>query len=140
MGILGSVLPAPIDSYLFIGRGQAGVESPLISENDQVLGWLAMYDVGFTSYPLPLRLLIFRPGKPLREFVGDSRGIFEWHLMDGGKQVAFYQDFAHGPSMAHFELRDIETGKLIDQWDGSNGLKTPMPKWVSLFDVNNPGS
>jgi len=131
----GEDLLAPASKDRISGEGQVGVESPLISEDRRVVGWLAEYDECCQSYPISLELVVYRPGKPLREFTGDGRGIFEWHLLDEGMQAAFYQDFTHGNSVPHYELRDIETGKLIDQWDGDGDRKSPA--WVNLFAASN---
>ena len=109
-------------------KEQVGSSSALISEDNHAAGWLVDYGNCCTSYPLFLKLMIYRPGKPLLGFKGDGRAIFDWHFVAGGKRVAFYQDFPHGTPVQHYELRDIATSRLIDKWDGDPTSKSP--KWV----------
>lgn len=109
-------------------KEQVGVSSVLISDDGQAAGWLVDSDYCCTSYPIHLTLVVYRTGKPLRRFQGDGRCIFDWRFMAGGTQVAFYQDFLHGPRGQHYELRDLETGRLIDKWDGD--LTKAAPVWT----------
>jgi hypothetical protein len=109
-------------------KDQVDCSDPFISEDNRTAGWLVEDDYCCASYPIALGLMVYRPGKPLRGFQGDGRTIFIWHFVAGGKQVAFYQDFLHGNSWAHYELRDIETGHLLGKWDGDKTSKTPA--WV----------
>jgi hypothetical protein len=109
-------------------KEQVGSSSALISEDKRAAGWLVDYGNCCTSYPLSMKLMIYRPGKPLRGFKGDGRAIFDWHFVAGGKWVAFYQDFPHGTPVQHYELRDIATSRLIDKWDGD--LTSKSPEWV----------
>ena len=87
-------------------KDQVGISSALTPEDNRTAGY-ADYRNCCTSFPLSLKLMIYRPGKPLREFKGDGRAIFDWHFVAGGKLVAFYQDFPHGTPAQHCELRDI---------------------------------
>ena len=64
----------------------------------------------------------------LRSFRGDGRSIFDWRFVLGSKQVAYYQDFPHGVPDQHYELRDIDTGRLIREWNGD--LTTKTPDWT----------
>jgi hypothetical protein len=109
-------------------KEQVGSSSALISEDKRSVGWLADYGNCCTSYPLSMKLMVYRPGKPMREFKGDGRAIFDWHFVAGGKRVAFYQDFPHGTPVQHYELRDIATGRLIDKWDAD--LTSKLPEWA----------
>jgi hypothetical protein len=104
---------------------QVGSSAALISEDKRAVGWLVDSKNCCTSYPLSLKLMVYRGGKPLRGFQGDGRAIFDWHFAAGGKQVAFYQDYAHFAQAQHYELRDIETGRLVDKWDGALTPKSP---------------
>jgi len=121
----GSKVDAPAE------KEQVGVSSVRISGDNQAVGWLVDSDFCCASYPLQLLLVVYRPGKPLRRFRGDGRAIFGWHFVAGGRQVAFYQSFPHGDLMTHYELRDIETERLLDKWDENSTGK--MPAWVREF-------
>jgi hypothetical protein len=110
-------------------KDQVGYASPQISNNRGSVGWLAEFPFCCTSYPLSLALVVYRTGKPLRRFRGDGRAIFDWTFRADGKQVAFYQDFPHGTPAQHYELRNVETGRLIEKWDGE--LTTKAPTWTN---------
>ena len=118
----GKVVRAPKE------KEQIGCISLRISEDQHAVGWLVDSDFCCASYSLPHMLVVYRPGKPLRRFAGDGRAIFGWKFVGSGKQVAFEQSFPHGDLMEHYELRDVETGRLIGKWDGD---KTPKaPTWT----------
>lgn len=110
-------------------KEQVGCSSLLISDDHQAVGWLVDSDFCCTSYPIQLMLVVYMPGKPLQRFTGDGRAIFDWKFVAGERQVAFYQDFLHGTQAQHYELRDIETGRLVQKWDGD--LTPKAPKWTS---------
>ncbi len=106
-------------------KEQVGCSSPRISEDKSAAGWLVDHDNCCTSYPLQLMLVVYRPGKPLRHFTGDGRAIFGWNFVGRGKQVAFFQSFPHGDPVAHYELRDVATERLIGKWDDDETRKAP---------------
>jgi|SRR5271157_511819 len=139
---------APYISAMFIGAGgmsiiqndgrivqppketeQVGYSSPRISEDRQSVGWLVDSDFCCASYPLSFMLVVYRPGKPLRRFTGDGRAIFGWKFVGTGNQVAFEQSFPHGDLRTHYELRDVDTERLVDQWDPDDTPKAP--KWAT---------
>ena len=43
--------------------------------------------------------------------------------------VAFYQDFLHGTQAQHYELCDVETGRLLETWNGE--VSTKAPSWTA---------
>ena len=86
---------------------QVGGRSPIFSDDRKAVGWLVDSDFCCTSYPIQLMLVVYTPGKPLHHFMGDGRAIFRWGFVDGGKRVAFYQDFLHGTAGPHYELHDV---------------------------------
>ena len=66
---------------------QVAFEKPAISPDGRAVGWLALYPNCCTSYPIPLKLMIYAGGK-LRTFTGrnyrSGGGAFEaeanrWH-------------------------------------------------------------
>jgi hypothetical protein len=111
-----------------MGKDQVGGSSASISSDRQAAGWLADYGNCCSSDPISLGLIIYRPQKPLLKFQGDGRGIFNWSFVAGGRQIAFFQDFAHFGSEPHCELREVRTGRLISKWDGEITQKSPI--WV----------
>lgn len=107
---------------------QVGCSSPRIADDRSAVGWLVDSDFCCTSYPIQRMLVVYRPGKPVLRFTGDGRPIFEWQFVNGAKQVSFYQDFLHGTPRQHYELRDLETGRLVAKWDGE--LTPRAPAWT----------
>jgi hypothetical protein len=108
-------------------REQIGCSSPKIAADKRTAGWLVDSDFCCTSYPLQFMVVVYRPGKPLRRFTGDGRAIFGWTFVGGGREVAFYQSYPHGDPVAHAELRDVNSERLVGKWDGD----TPKaPSWA----------
>lgn len=128
-------------------KKQVGASQPQVSFDNRSGGWLVDFDNCCTSYPLSLPLVIYRPGKPLLTFSGDKRAIFDWHFFEGKKRFAMCQEFPHGNLMPHYELHDVDSGRLLGEWDvndsddGKN-IQTPnapapkAPAWVSSFVGN----
>jgi hypothetical protein len=110
---------------------QVGCGATRIAYNGGAVGWLAQSDFCCTSYSIGLALVVYRPGKPIRQFTGDGRAIFEWRFLAGEKHVGFYQDFLHGTLSSHYESRDIETGRLVAEWNSDSPGKRPV--WVRLI-------
>jgi Carboxypeptidase regulatory-like domain len=116
-----------------MGGKQLGGSSLAIAEDNREAGWLADYPFCCASYPISEELVIYRPGEPMEEFNGDGRAIFDWHFLDGGKQVDLYQDFLHGVPTQHYELREVGSGRLLGRWDGAPTLQSPA--WVKAMAV-----
>ena len=109
-------------------KDQVGCKSPTISVDRSEAGWLIDSDFCCTSYPISTAIVVFRPGKPIRRFEG-GMAIMEWHFVARGKQVAFRTDFLHGDSAPHYELHDVETGRLVAKWDGE--ITSSAPRWIT---------
>lgn len=112
-------------------KEQIGISSPAISTDSLAAGWLMDTNFCCTSYPIDLEVFVFKVGQPTRFFTGDGRAIFRWHFVEGGKRVAFYQDFLHGTSAPHYELRDVASGRLVAKWDSD--LSSNAPVWTKKF-------
>ena len=106
---------------------QTGFSTAAISADRTTVGWLALYPNCCTSYPVPLVLVIYRDGKVLRTFK-NSMAIWAWHFEAGGRQVAFEQESVHGHHGVHYELHDIDSGRLLGRYDGDP--KPDAPRWV----------
>jgi hypothetical protein len=119
----GSVVDVPAT------QDAAGLSATRIAGDGSAMGWLVESDGCCQSYPLALGLRVYPRGKPTREFVGDGRAIFGWNFRAAGKQVAFFQSYPHGDLRTHYELRDVESGRLIDRWDDSDKRKAPA--WMT---------
>jgi hypothetical protein len=108
-------------------KDQASSESTGVAEGGEAAGWLATFEGCCQSYAIPTMLVVYRPGMALRRF-GDGRFLAGWVFVNDPKQVAFCSTSAHGNPNPHYELRDIETGRLLEEWNGPTNEKTP--KWV----------
>ena len=81
-----------------------------------------------TSYDVPLRLVVYAAGK-VHRFTGVNLPIFEWAFADGGTRVAYGQEPVPFGCATHYELRDIESERLIEAVD------IPQP----CGQIPNPG-
>ena len=106
-------------------KDQSGCAAIRLSTDEIAAGWVVEYNGCCQSYPLPLKLVIFKPGRPLHRFVGDERAIWNWRFVDGSRYVALYQDFPHGKPAPHFELRDIDSERLVAKWEDDVTAKAP---------------
>ena len=105
-------------------KGQVSVASAAVASDNLTAGWLVEYANCCTSYPIPLTLVLYRPGRPLRR-LGNGMMICDWHFEAGGKQVAFSTNTVHGDLAPQYELRDTQTGRLIAKWDGHLNIESP---------------
>jgi len=114
---------------------QVAFEKPAISPDGRAVGWLALYPNCCTSYPIPLKLVVYASGK-LRTFTGIGLPIWRWCFQVGGKQVAFEQETVHGGIGVHYELRDVKTCRLIAKYDPdpNSVVFGAPPKWVAELD------
>ncbi len=117
--------------------GQVGFQSPKISEDGKVIGWLTLYLNCCTSYPIPLSLVLFSGGKVIHTFKGNELPIWEWNFYAHGTRVAYWQTPTHGNYEPYFELRNVSTGELIQAYDGNSGEQAPI--WVNQLFPNIGG-
>jgi len=114
---------------------QTSFDNAQISPDGHAVGWLALYPNCCTSYPIALKLVVLLNGEQ-RSYTGNGLLIARWCFWAGGKQVAFEQETVHGGMGVHYELRDIETGKLADKYDPDTDAEsvTKPPRWVVVLD------
>jgi hypothetical protein len=108
-------------------KGQVTSSSAAVSSDKRTAGWLVEFENCCTSYPIPLTLVLYSPGRPIRR-LGNGMMICDWHFEGGGNQVGFSTNTVHGDFAPHYELRDTHTGRLIDNWDGR--LTDKAPSWT----------
>lgn len=118
----GKEIPAPKE------KDQVSCSSPKLAEDGKTAGWLVEYDNCCTSYPLPLSLVVYRNGKVVQRWK-PGQSIWDWQFLQKGKQVAFWTGPTHGNFVSHFELHDVNSGKLLADWTGR--VNEPHPTWVS---------
>jgi hypothetical protein len=119
---------------------QVGFDKIAISQHGRSVGWVALYPNSSTSYPIPLKLLVYSGGQ-LRTFTGIGLPIWQWHFTAGGKQIAFEQETVHGGLGVHYELRDASSARLIAEYSPTIGpdnqpvANQKIPKWVALLNA-----
>jgi hypothetical protein len=120
---------------------QVGFESPAVSPDRKTVGWLALYPNCCTSDPIPLYLVLYSSGKVFR-LNGQSRPVFHWVFLEGGKQVGFEQETVHSGWAVHYELHDARTGRLVAKFDPHVGADEQVddnpserPDWVKAVDA-----
>jgi hypothetical protein len=111
---------------------QVGFDKAAISPDRRSAGWLALFPNCCTSYPVPLKLVVYHDGA-VRAFMGTELPVWRWRFDSTSTRVAFYQETVHGGFGAHYELRDIVTGDLIAQYDPSDSI--PTPAWAVPLTV-----
>ena len=119
---------------------QVAFDKIAISRGGGSVGWLAMYTNCCTSYPIPLKLMVYSRGR-VKTFEGRSLPIWRWQFTDDGRQVAFEQETVHGGIGVHYELREVATGRLIAQYDppaepdSLPRVSQDIPAWVVELDA-----
>jgi len=120
---------------------QSSFSEPIVSSARTAVGAQAEFPNCCTSYDIPLQLVIYANGK-VHRFTGIGLPIFHWHFADGGTRVAFGQEPVHFGCSMHYELRDIQSERLIDSADipePCGQIPEPravkIPKWVT--DLNS---
>ena len=108
-------------------KDQVTCSLPKVADDKRTAGWLVDVPNCCTSYPISLELLLYQPGKPVQR-LGDGMLIADWHFLDGGKRVAFSTNTVHGDLAPYYELREVDTGKLLSHWKGH--LNAKSPKWA----------
>jgi len=122
------------------GPGQVGFDHIAVSQDGHSVGWLALYPNCRTSYPIPLKLVVYSGGQ-LLTFTGNGLPVFDWHFTAGGKQVAYEQETVHGGWGIHYELREVTTGRLVAEYSPEydrNNQPLPnqkVPKWVAELNA-----
>jgi hypothetical protein len=120
--------------------GQVGVDKVAISPDGRAVGWVALFPNCCTSYPIPLKLVVYSDGKR-RAFTGIGLPVWRWHFTAVGRQIAFEQETVHGGLGVHYELRDVASGRSIAEWEPTIGPDNQplenqqMPTWASDLDA-----
>jgi hypothetical protein len=113
---------------------QTGWDKLRISPDKTAVGALATYLNCCTSYDVPLQLVVYSRGR-VHRFPGDGMAIFRWHFAGSGSRVAYGYTTVHFSCGTTYELRDVETERLIDKAfvpEPCGQLPDPAP-------VNPPG-
>jgi hypothetical protein len=114
-------------------KDQVGFEKVAISPDRRTVGWLASFPNCCTSYPVALKLVVYRGGRQ-RSFTGNGLAFSRWAYSDSGTRVAFEQETVHGGLGVHYELRDVASGRLVASFDPGEKAGESPPAWVRALD------
>jgi hypothetical protein len=104
-------------------KGQMAFDDPYISPDRRTVGWLTLYPYPGQA-PLAGRLVLYRGGKVLQNISTGPQVFWDWQFQDGGKRVAYSTGPTHfGAALC--SLRDVDTGKIIEEWDVHGGKEAP---------------
>jgi hypothetical protein len=122
-GALHLVDAAGRDAKVSKEKDQVAFSSPQVAGDNQTVGWLAEFPNCCTSYPIPMTLVIYRDGKIIQQ-LKPGMMIVDWRFRVGGRQVAFCTNTVHGDSAPHCELYDVNSAKLLEEFDGNAGERS----------------
>src|SRR5712691_3108995 len=116
---------------------QTSFSTPITSSARTAVAAQALFPNCCTSYDIPLQLVVFARGK-VHRFKGEGWPIFTWGFADGGTRIAYGQEPVHFACATHYELRVIDSERLIDSIDvpqPCGQIQEPkavkIPQWVS---------
>ena len=107
-----------------------------LAADRQTLGWTIDVENCCTSYPIPLRVVIFRHGKVLRTFE-QGQMVWSWMFFLGGERLAAAFGPTHGPEVGDYRLYNVKSGKLISEVFGdedTQSLSSDAPEWAKLLE------
>jgi hypothetical protein len=116
-------------------KEQVGFDKIAISPDGRTVAWLALYENCCTSYPIPLKLLVYVNGKR-REFRGSGLPIWLWAFSADSRRIAFHQETVHGGLGSHYELRDIISGRLASSYDPDPDKPISLPDWAQTLEAS----
>jgi hypothetical protein len=115
---------------------QSSFSEAVVSSARMAVGAPANFPNCCTSYDIPLQLVVYANGT-VHRFTGNGLPISQWHFADGGRRVALGQEPVHFGCQIHYELRDIESERLIDSVDVPQACgqipearAVKIPQWV----------
>jgi hypothetical protein len=121
-------------------REQTAFRAPTLSSSRTAVGAQADYAGCCTSYDIPLELVVYAQGR-LHRFRGVGLPIFTWHFADAGTRIAYSQETVHFSCSTHYELRDIQSERLIDSVDvpelcaeDQHPQAVKIPNWVKELE------
>jgi hypothetical protein len=112
-----------------------GFSDVRLAADRQTLGWTVDVENCCTSYPIPLRVVIFRHKKVLDTFA-PGQMVWSWMFVRGGEQIAAVFGPTHGPEVGDYRLYDVKTGRSISEVFGdedTQALKPDAPGWAQLL-------
>jgi hypothetical protein len=118
---------------------EVGFSDLHLAADKQTLGWTVDVENCCTSYPIPMRVVIFRHGEVLHAFE-QGQMVWSWMFFLGGKQLAAVFGPTHGPEVGDYRLYDVQTGKLISEVFGdydTQALSPDAPEWAHQLEEHS---
>ncbi len=94
---------------------QVGFEDVRISADGHRIGWLTLMPNDGASYPVPLKLVIFR-GDKIELVVSEGTCLGGWTFLENGAQVAYVLETCHFSTGKDAELRDTQYGGVLSKY------------------------
>ena len=123
---------------------QTSFSTPVLSSSKAAVGAQAMFPNCCTSYDIPLQLVVYA-GRKVHRFTGNGLPIFQWAFVGDGTRIAFGQEPVHFGCETHYELRDIESERLVETADipqpcglNPNPIAVRIPPWVAEVTATTP--
>ena len=112
-------------------RYQTSFGGPEISPDRQTVVWKVMSTDPSRNYfsELAFAIGVFRNGRVAHIFPAEPT-LWDWQFQEGGARIAYVTGPTHGGAAETF-LRDVVSGRLLDQW--TFGDQRPMPDWAAPF-------
>jgi hypothetical protein len=111
---------------------QTSFSAPITSSARTAVAAQALFPNCCTSYDIPMQLVVFARGT-VHRFKGEGWPIFQWGFADGGTRIAYGQEPVHFGCATHYQLRDIDSERLIDSIDVPQPCgQIPEPKTVKI--------
>lgn len=111
---------------------QVSIRALAVAPDRASVGWLAEMPNCCTSYPVPLALVVYRPGLPMLR-LGNGMAIWGWGFRERGSQVAFVSSPTHGDFPGTYQLYEVRSGRLVATWTGRAGDER-APGWTAGLD------
>ena len=128
--------PLEASTKMKIVFNDVGFSDVQLAADRQTLGWTVDVENCCTSYPIPLRVVIFRRGKVLHTFA-QGQMVWSWMFSWGGERLALVFGPTHGAEVGDYRLYDVQTGKLLSEVFGdedSQSLKPNAPEWAKRLE------
>jgi hypothetical protein len=118
---------------------QDSFAAPGVSRNHRYAGWLALYPNQGASYSQPLDLAVVDASMRIHRFSGNFGMVFGWCFAEKSDAVVYRFSFPHGMTPVHFEMRRIDDGKLLREFqlepiasdeDESQVIWAKAPVWT----------
>jgi len=76
-------------------KDQVSADSPVVSPDHQIVGWLVEMPNCCTSYPVPTTLVVYTSGRIVQR-INDGMMIYKWAFLDRGRRIAVSSGTVHG--------------------------------------------